>query len=121
MMIMIRAIVRQEKIHEVVSALMDANFFAMTRYGVVGRGRQRGLRVGNLTYDELPKELLLLVVPDTEQERVCQIIMAAARTGPQGAIGDGKLFISPVSASYTIRTGARDDAPVAATPQPVVA
>jgi nitrogen regulatory protein PII 1 len=104
-MVMIRAIVRQEKVNDVVSALMDANYFAMTKFSVFGRGRQRGLRVGGVTYDELPKEMLMLVVPATEQDLVCKIIMSAARSGEKGAFGDGKLFITPVEADYTIRTG----------------
>ena len=108
-MLMIRAIVRQEKVAEVVSALMDANYYAMTKFSVVGRGRQRGLRVGGITYDELPKEMLMLVVPESDQGLVCDIIIQTARTEGKGAFGDGKIFITPVSASYTIRTGERDD------------
>ena len=40
-MIMIRAIVRQEKVPDVVTALMDAQYFAMTKFSVVGRGRRQ--------------------------------------------------------------------------------
>lgn len=83
---MIRAIVHQEKVPDVVTALMDAQYFAMTKFSVVGRGRQRGLHVGGVTYDELPKEMLMLVVPDTEQDLVCKIIMQAARTGAKRGV-----------------------------------
>lgn len=117
-MIMIRAIVRQEKVHDVMSALMDAGYFAMTKFSVVGRGRQRGLRVGGITYDELPKEMLMLVVAGSEQELVCKLIVQAARTGEKGAFGDGKIFITPVTASYTIRTGQPD---AIAAPEPALA
>jgi nitrogen regulatory protein PII 1 len=118
-MVMIRAIVRQEKVQDVVAALMDAHYFAMTKFSVFGRGRQRGLRVGGVTYDELPKEMLMLVVPASEQELVCQIIMKAARTGAQGAFGDGKIFVTPVEADYTIRTGDKITAAGAkTTPEP---
>ena len=41
-MIMIRAIVRPEKMNDVLSALMDAGFPAVTKMDVVGRGKQRG-------------------------------------------------------------------------------
>lgn len=122
-MVMIRAIVRQEKVNDVVAALMDANYFAMTKFSVFGRGRQRGLRVGGVTYDELPKEMLMLVAPARERDLVCQIIMRAARTGEQGAFGDGKIFVTAVEAEYTIRTGelvAPEAAPVQ-TPEPVIA
>ena len=70
---------------------MDANYFAMTKFSVFGRGRQRGLRVGGVTYDELPKEMLMLVVPSSEEELVCKIIASAARSGEEGAFGDGKI------------------------------
>jgi nitrogen regulatory protein PII 1 len=107
-MIMIRAIVRQEKAPEVIAALMDANYYAMSKFSIVGRGRQRGLKVGSLTYDELPKEMLMLVVPEAEGKMACDVIMKAARTGEKGAFGDGKIFVSPVTAAYTIRTGEKD-------------
>ena len=107
-MIVIRAIVRQEKAPEVISALMDANYFAMSKFSIVGRGRQRGLKAGSLTYDELPKDMLMLVVPEAEGKMACDVIMKAARTGEKGAFGDGKIFVSPVTAAYTIRTGEKD-------------
>jgi nitrogen regulatory protein PII 1 len=31
--------------------------------GVSGRGKQRGIKIGDITYDEIPKELLMMVVP----------------------------------------------------------
>ena len=107
-MVMIRAIVRQEKVQDVVAALMDANYFAMTKFSVFGRGRQRGLRVGGVTYDELPKEMLMMVVPEKDREMVLQIIVDRARTGESGAYGDGKIFVSPVEETYTISSGFKE-------------
>ena len=66
-MIMIRAIVRPEKMNDVLSALMDAGFPAVTKMDVVGRGKQRGVKIGEIHYDELPKELLLTVVKDGDK------------------------------------------------------
>ena len=34
---------------------------------VFGRGKQRGMKVGEIVYDELPKELILTVVKDSDQ------------------------------------------------------
>nr|MBL0701092.1 P-II family nitrogen regulator [Desulfobacterales bacterium] len=45
-MIMIRSIIRPEKTDSVLSALMDAGFPAVTKMGVVGRGKQRGIKIG---------------------------------------------------------------------------
>ena len=76
---------------------------------MVGRGKQRGIKVGEVTYDEIPKELLILVVPDKDKEFVKRIVMEAARTGEKGAFGDGKIFVSPVDEVYTISSGVREE------------
>jgi nitrogen regulatory protein PII 1 len=107
-MIMIRAIVRPEKVDEVLSALMYAGFPAVTKMDVYGRGKQRGVKIGEITYDELPKELLLTVVPDGEKDFVIDTIMKAARTGPKGAFGDGKIFVSAVEEVYTVSSGQKE-------------
>ena len=99
---MIKAVIRPEKTEEVAEALAREGFLALTRVDVVGRGKQGGLTVGEVVYDELPKSLLLLVVADEEVERACTTIMETARTG---RFGDCKIFISPVEEAYTIRTG----------------
>jgi len=108
-MILIRAIVRPEKSDSVLAALLDAGFPAVTKIPVVGRGKQRGIKVGEVTYDEIPKELLILVVPDKDKEFVKRIVMEAARTGEKGAFGDGKIFVSPVDEVYTISSGVREE------------
>ncbi|MGE4551618.1 MAG: P-II family nitrogen regulator [Desulfovibrionaceae bacterium] len=110
MMIMVRAIVRPEKADDVLAALMDAGFPAVTKYSVAGRGKQRGIKIGEVTYDELPKEMLMSVVRAEDQEFVVKTIMDAARSGSKGAFGDGKIFISPVDDVYTISSGICDTA-----------
>lgn len=104
-MIMIRAIIRPEKVNEVMSALMYAGFPAVTKMDVFGRGKQRGMKVGEITYDELPKELLFTVVQDSDKDFVVDTIMKSARSGTKGAFGDGKIFISPVEEAYTVSSG----------------
>lgn len=106
-MLMIRAIVRPEKVNQVLSELCDAGFPAVTKMDVVGRGKQRGVKVGDLYYDEIPKEMLMLVVRAEDKEDVLSIIMRNARTGPKGAFGDGKIFITTVEEAYTISTGSK--------------
>jgi nitrogen regulatory protein PII 1 len=107
-MIMIRSVVRPEKVDDVLAALMDSGFPAVTKMSVVGRGKQRGIKIGEITYDEIPKELLLTVVKDQDKDFVVKTIMKAARTGEKGAYGDGKIFISPVDEVYTISSGIRE-------------
>jgi len=89
-------------------ALFDAGFPAITKLAVFGRGKQRGIKVGNVTYDELPKDLLMMVIPEKDKDFVIETILGAARTGEKGQFGDGKIFVTPVEESYTISSGKRD-------------
>ncbi len=99
---MIRAIVRPEKVEEVVDSLEKAGFVALTKLNVFGRGKQKGIQVGSTAYEDLAKTMLMLVVRDEDAEKIEKSIMQAARTGNYG---DGKIFVSPVEEAYTIRTG----------------
>lgn len=107
-MLLIRAIVRPEKSSVVMKALFEAGFPGITKISVYGRGKQRGLKVGNITYDELPKELLLIAIKDADKDFVVSTIMEAARSGETGQFGDGKIFITPVLESYTISNGMKE-------------
>lgn len=122
-MIMIRAIIRPEKVDAVLAALMYAGFPAVTKMDVYGRGKQRGMKVGEVTYDELPKELVFAVVQPHDKDLVVDTIVKAARTGSKGNFGDGKIFITPVEEVYTISTGVQEVAskvvPSDAVPEPV--
>jgi nitrogen regulatory protein PII 1 len=111
-MIMVRAIVRPGKVDDVLAALMDAGFPAVTKISVVGRGKQRGIKIGEVTYDEIPKELLLMVIEEKDKDYVIKTIMNAARSGEKGSFGDGKIFISPVEEVYTISSGIKETAVV---------
>ncbi|MCX8131557.1 MAG: P-II family nitrogen regulator [Clostridia bacterium] len=104
-MLMIRAIIRPEKVGAVLSELCDAGFPAVTKMDVMGRGKQRGVKVGDVFYDEIPKEMLMMVVKDEDKDDVIKIIMKNAKTGEKGAFGDGKIFVSPVEEAYTISSG----------------
>ncbi len=105
---MIQSVVRPEKVHEVMKALLDAGFPAVTKMDVFGRGKQRGLKVGEITYDELPKEQLMVVVQDGDKELVVETILKAARTGTKGTFGDGKIFVSMVEETWTVSSGTKD-------------
>ncbi len=99
---MVRAFVRPEKEQEIVLALEGAGYGSLTKMPVFGRGKQKGLQVGPIYYDELPKTLLMMVVDDDDAAAVIDLIEEKGRTG---FIGDGKIFLSPVEEAYTIRTG----------------
>lgn len=101
---MIRAIVRPETVDKVADALETAGFVALTKLDVFGRGKQKGIKVGEMVYDNLSKTMLMIVVDDEKLEVAVKTIEESARTGK---IGDGKIFVTPVEEAYTIRTGAR--------------
>jgi nitrogen regulatory protein PII 1 len=105
---MVQAVVRPEKVHTVMKALLDAGFPAVTKMDVFGRGKQRGLKVGEITYDELPKEQIIVVVKDGDKDIVVDTIVNSARTGTKGTFGDGKIFVLPVEESYTVSSGAKE-------------
>jgi len=107
-MVMVRAIVRPEKSGEVLNALLEAGFPAVTKMEVFGRGKQRGIRAGEVSYDELSKELLLMVVKDDDKDHVIQTLMKTARSGKKGSFGDGKVFVSSVDETYTISSGVKE-------------
>ena len=102
---MLKAVVRPDKEEAIISALERIGVCAMTKWDVLGRGRQRGIQVGGTVYPELPKVCLLVVIEDDQVDAALETIMTAARTGHPG---DGRVFVSPIDASYVIRTGRAD-------------
>ncbi len=110
----IEAIIRPEKLDDVKNALAEAGITGMNVVHVTGRGAQRGIvhmgRGGETyTVDMLPKVKVEVVVQDSDCDRVVKMICDAARTGN---IGDGKIFLIPVSDAIRVRTGERGDAAV---------
>ena len=104
-MILIRSILRPEKKEAVLAELSNAGFHAATVIDVVGRGKQKGIKIGSMVYDEIPKILILLAIQEADKERAVDVIMKTARTGEKGAFGDGKIFVSPLEEAYTISSG----------------
>jgi len=103
-MLLIRAIIRPEKSGIVMSELVAAGFPALTKADVYGRGKQKGITVGDVHYDELPKDMLLIVCNDDDKDDILRVIMRYAKTNG-GTFGDGRIFVSPVEEAYTISTG----------------
>ncbi len=98
---MIKAVIRLEREDAVMAKLESEGFYAVTKTQVLGRGRQRGIQVGKVAYDELAKLILLLAVDDEDCPRAVRAIEEGAYTGYPG---DGKIFIQDVMFSVTIRT-----------------
>ena len=97
-MLLLRAIIRPEKVKEVLDALLEAGHSSVTKMEVYGRGKQKGIQIGDVFYDEIPKEMILMIIDDEDKD----IIIKSARTGEHGNSGDGRIFISPVDQAFTI-------------------
>jgi nitrogen regulatory protein PII 1 len=103
-MYLVRAIIRPEKANIVLQELMSAGFPAVTKMDVFGRGKQKGMKIGEIYYDEIPKEMLMIVCKDEDKDDLVKIIMKYAKTGENGNYGDGRIFVSPVEEAYTLST-----------------
>lgn len=107
----IEAVIKPFKLDEVKKALADIGVYGMTISEVKGFGRQKGhrehYRGAEYTVEFVPKILLEIALSDDEEEKVVATIMAAAKTG---SIGDGKIFVTPLSGAVRIRTGETGDA-----------
>ncbi|WP_371378087.1 P-II family nitrogen regulator [Sporomusa aerivorans] len=106
-MILVRAIVRPEKKDVLLAELSSAGFHAATVVDVVGRGKQMGIKIGDVLYDEIPKSLIMMAVPAAQKDEIVSLILKYAKSSDAGAFGDGKIFISPVEEVYTVSTGAK--------------
>ena len=103
---LVKAIVRPNKVDEVIEALRKAGVAGVTVTEVRGHGKQKGhtaiYRGKEYNVSLLPKMEVELVIDDRNVEEIITTIIAAARTGE---IGDGRVFVIPVERSYRIRTG----------------
>ncbi len=101
---MIIAILRPEKLKEVGDNLKAAGHPSLTEFSVRGRGKQKGITIGGMKYEKLPKEVLMTVCNDADADGIVATITATGRTG---SVGDGKIFVLNVEDAITIRTGQR--------------
>jgi nitrogen regulatory protein PII len=103
-MVLLKAIIRPEKLEAVQNALERAGADGMTVTEVHGHGKQKGYNVVYrgcaYTVAFLPKIAVEVIIDDGLADDIVQAIMGAARTG-QG--GDGRIFAVPVTESYAIR------------------
>jgi nitrogen regulatory protein PII len=114
---LILAIIQPSKLDAVKEALVKLGIQGMTVTGAKGFGRQKGRPLAFLglldmegkpfTIDFVPKVRIEIVVNDDMVDAVVDTIVATAKTG---TIGDGKLFVIPVSRAVRIRTGEENEA-----------
>lgn len=108
-MIKIEAVIKPYLLDKVREALNEIGITGMTIYEVKGFGQQKGqselYRGAEYTVDFLPKLKIETIVPSDQEDAVIEAITSAAGTGK---IGDGKIFVYPISKIVRIRTGELD-------------
>ena len=115
-MIKIEAVVRPERVNLVVEALLDAGVGGYHISNVSGKGTQQGVEVftgrgaATTTRAALPKTVITTVIKTDIKDAVVEAIVNASRSGDEGQIGDGKIFVSPVSEVIRVSTGETDEA-----------
>ena len=108
---LIIAIIQPTKLNAVRQALEKISVERMTVCDSQGYGRQRGqtgmYRGHEYKTSLLRKVSLEIVVNDDFLERTIETIMSVARTGPEGTIGDGKIFVLPAQEAIQIQDNVR--------------
>ena len=106
-MIKIEAIIKPFKLEDVKETLAELGV-GMTVSEVKGFGRQKGhteiYRGSEYAVDFLPKIKLEIVTSEDLADQIVTAIIAGAKTGK---IGDGKIFIYPITEAIRIRTEER--------------
>ena len=101
----IEAIIRPEKVKDVMAALETAGYPGVTVTEVQGHGKQRGVteswRGSSYQVMFLQKMKFEMVVKDSDLARIVKAISSTARTS---TVGDGKIFVSTIEDVIRIRT-----------------
>ncbi len=110
---LIVAIIRPERINDVLKQLFMAEVYGLTISDAKGHGGERAqvetYRGTTVRMELTDKVRIEIAVSEEFVDPTVQAIITAAHTGE---VGDGKVFVMPLEASYRIRTGERDQAAV---------
>ena len=106
---MVIAIIRHEHLQQVQDVLDECGVSGVTVTEVKGCGAQRGYTEkyrGTAVNISLRPRLKVEAVMKAEiVDRVIDLLIPAARTGENGEVGDGKIFVIDVEQAVRIRTG----------------
>ena len=102
----IEAIIRPDKLSAVLVALGKIGYAGVSVTEIQGHGKQKGV-MQQWQGDEvrialLPKVKIEIIAQDVDADIITGTIVETAKTSE---VGDGKIFISPVSDVVRIRTG----------------
>jgi nitrogen regulatory protein PII len=109
---LITAIVRPDKLDELIDALVNNRAHGLTVTEVRGFGQQFGQLAAGAGLSRvilLHKIRLEVVALNDDVETLVEAIAKHARTE---TIGDGKIWVTPVDSALRVRTGDRDRAAI---------
>jgi nitrogen regulatory protein P-II 1 len=116
---LITAVIRKERLNEVLKALFESDIHGVTVTPVRGHGGEaetvQTYRGTTVKMELVEKVRLDIGLTEAFVQRAVEAILRSAHTGK---VGDGKVFVTPVEKVYRIRTGDEDEAavtPIAAT------
>ncbi len=105
----IEATIRKTRFEDVKEALYEAGieWFSYMNVRGVGKSRQERIYRG-VVYDTsyIERIMLSIIVRDKNVKATIEAIVKSAQTGE---VGDGRIFVSPVDETYSIRTGKSGD------------
>lgn len=105
------ALVQPPKYQAVLLALRKIGLTRLTVCDAVGQGRQRGqtptYRGNEYEAELLRKTYLEMGLVESDVNRSVETIVESARTGAEGTIGDGKVFVLPLEDAIDIGSGRR--------------
>ncbi|MEM8929551.1 MAG: P-II family nitrogen regulator [Acidobacteriota bacterium] len=118
---LITAIVRPEKLNDVLEALFRAEVRGLTITRAMGHGGEletvETYRGTTVKMELVEKVRLDIGVSEPFVDAATAAIVEAARTGE---VGDGKIFVTPVEKVIRIRTGEEDAAAVTPAESPAI-
>lgn len=114
---LIVAIIRPEKLSDVLTSLFQAEVRGLSVSRIQGHGGEletvETYRGTTVKMELVEKVRVEIGVSDSFVDTTVQAILNSARTGE---VGDGKVFVLPVEGVYRIRTGEQDEAAVTPIP-----
>ncbi len=105
---LITAVIKPFKIDDIKAGLKTIGVDGLTVTEVHGFGRQRGhtevYRGAEYEIDFVPKLKLEIIASASQVDEIIDVLVASANTG---AIGDGKIWVSPLDTVVRVRTNER--------------
>jgi nitrogen regulatory protein P-II 1 len=101
----IEAVIRKSRFDDVKQALYDAGIEWFSYWDITGLGKsteEQIVRGQVFQSSYIQRRMLSIVVRDQNVEKTVNAIVNSGRTGE---MGDGKIFVSDIEATYRIRTG----------------